>query len=471
MSSPAAPSSGARLVRLPEKLGYAAGDTACCLFWVIVSSYLNKFYTDVYGLAPAALGLMLLVTRAWDAAFDPIVGMIADRTTTRWGKFRPWILWSIVPFVVAEIALFYTPNLGPTGKLVYAYVTYSVMMAVYSVVNVPYGALLGVITPHSHERTTLASYRFVGAFAGNFIVQGSLLYLVQVLGRGDNRLGYTLAVTVLALVSGALFFYLFLSTKERVLPPREKNSVGTDLRDLAHNRPWVVLFVLVALTLVYLTSRQTVILYYFDYYVGSEGLGSAFLLAGTFCSILGAVLAPWLVRLIGDKRRAFIVFTLAGAMFHGLTYVAGPGDLVLIFGAHMLSSIPLAALFPLIGSMFADTADYGEWKHHRRATGLVFAGQTFSTKTGGALGAGLVNVILALVGYLPNVAQSPESIEGIRHMMSTIPALGGVLVVVLAIFYPLDDAMERRIATDLAARPGRGLPPADPVDTPASASV
>ncbi len=455
MSLSTAPTPGVSLLRWPEKVGYAVGDTACCLFWVIVSSYLNKFYTDVYGLAPAALGLMLLITRAWDAAFDPIVGMIADRTTTRWGKFRPWILWSIVPFVVAEIALFYTPNLGPTGKLVYAYVTYSVMMAVYSVINVPYGALLGVITPHSHERTALASYRFVGAFAGNFIVQGTLLYLVHLLGRGDNRLGYTLAVTVLAVASGALFFYLFLATKERVLPPRERSSIGTDLKDLVRNRPWVVLFVLGALTLIYLTSRQTVILYYFDYYVGREALSSAFLLAGTVCSIIGAVLAPFLVRLIGNKKTAFVVLTAAGACCHGLTYFAGPADLALIFAAHMLASIPMAALFPLMGSMYADTADYGEWKFGRRATGLIFAGSTFSQKTGGALGAGLVNVILALVGYLPNVAQSESSIQGIRHMMSTIPAVGGAVVIALAFLYPLDAALETRVARELADRKNR----------------
>jgi GPH family glycoside/pentoside/hexuronide:cation symporter len=457
MSSLPVPSAATSAVRWPEKVSYAVGDTACCLFWVIVSSYLNKFYTDVFGLAPAALGLMLLITRIWDAAFDPVMGMIADRTSTRWGKFRPWILWSIVPFIAAEIALFYTPDFGPTGKLVYAYVTYSLMMLIYSVVNVPYGALLGVITPHSEERTALASYRFVGAFAGNFIVQGTLLAMVHHFGRGDNRLGYLIAVTILAFASGLLFFGLFLGTKERIRPPQVRSSVATDLKDLVRNRPWVTLFVLGALSLIYLTSRQTVILYYFDYYVGNEALSSAFLLAGTVCSILGAVLAPFLVKWIGDKRRAFMLFTIAGALFHGLTYLARPGDVVMIFALHMLSSIPMAAIFPLMGSMYADTADYGEWKFGRRATGLVFAGSTFSQKTGGALGAGLVNVILALVGYVPNVAQTAESVQGIRHMMSTIPAAGALVVVALTFLYPLTGELERRVGRELASRPGRDL--------------
>lgn len=185
-----------------EKLGYAVGDTACCLFWVIVSSFLNIFYTDVFGLAPAALAGLLFITRLWDAFFDPIVGLVADRTSSRWGKFRPWILWGIIPFMVAEIALFYTPNFGATGKLVYAYITYSLVMLIYSGINVPYGALLGVITPNSGERTALASYRFVGAFAGNFIVQGTLLWMIAHFGRGNDRVGYTLAVTALAFGSG-----------------------------------------------------------------------------------------------------------------------------------------------------------------------------------------------------------------------------------------------------------------------------
>jgi GPH family glycoside/pentoside/hexuronide:cation symporter len=447
------PSVPASVVRWPEKLAYAGGDTACCLFWVIVSSFLNIFYTDVFGLAPSALAALLFITRLWDAAFDPVMGMIADRTTTRWGKFRPWILWGIVPFMAAEIALFYTPDLGPTGKLVYAYVTYSLVMGLYSVLNVPYGALLGVITPHSHERTALASYRFVGAFAGNFIVQGTLLWMVARFGGGNDRLGYTLAVTVLAFASGGLFFYLFAATRERVAPPTVRNSVRTDLDDLWRNTPWLILFVLGAITLIYVTFRQTTTVYYFSYYVGDKPLAATFLLTGTVFSIIGALLTPWLVRLFGGKKAAFIGLTLVAAVSNLLTWFAGPRDLVLIFASHIISSIPMAAVFPLMGSMYADTADYGQWKFGRRATGLIFAGSTFSQKTGGAIGAGLVNVVLSLIGYQANAAQTPGALAGLQHLMSTLPAAVGLGVAALALLYPLNNEAEARIARELAARP------------------
>jgi len=460
MSIPSSPHPDSQRLRWPEKLGYGVGDTACCLFWVIVSSYLNLFYTDVFGLAPAALAWLLLITRIWDAAFDPVMGMIADRTRSRWGKFRPWLLWGIIPFIAAEVALFYTPNLGADGKLVYAYVTYSLMMLIYSVVNVPYGALLGVITSDSTERTTLASYRFVGAFAGNFIVQGSLLYLVQRLGRGNDRVGYPLAVGVLAVFSGLLFLYLFASTRERVRPPLERSSVRRDLRDLLGNRPWMILFGVGALSLVYVTMRQVAAVYYISYYVGDRSLIAKFLLAGTVFSIVGAVIAPWFARRIGCKKRAFMILTLLGLLCNGATWFAGPQDLWIIFASHIVGSIPLAAIFPLMGSMFADTADYGQWKFGRRATGLVFAGSTFSQKTGGAIGAALVNVVLYYSGYVANAVQGASSLQGLRHVMSTLPALGGLFVLGLAWFYPLNEEAGRRIAADLdsAAAPRNGTP-------------
>ena len=441
-----------QLVFWREKLGYAVGDTASCLFWVIVSSFLNIYYTDVFGLAPSALAGLLLITRLWDAAFDPVMGMIADRTTTRWGKFRPWILWGIIPFVVAEIALFYTPSFGPSGKLVYAYITYSLVMLLYSVLNVPYGALLGVISPHSHERTALASYRFVGAFAGNFIVQGTLLWMISHFGRGDDKLGYTLAVTVLAIASGGLFFYLFASTTERVQPPAEKNTVRTDIKDLLHNAPWLTLFAMGATTLIYVTFRQVTTVYYFTYFVGDKAMVSSFLLIGTVFSILGAISTPYLVRLIGCKKKTFIFLTFTAVVCNAATYFAGPKDIILIFASHILGSIPMAAIFPLMGSMYADTADYGEWKFGRRATGLIFAGSTFSQKTGGALGAALVNVVLTYIGYQANAVQSATSLSGLRHLMSTLPAAFGLFVIGLSLFYQLSTEKENQIALELTER-------------------
>ncbi|MDX2185982.1 MAG: MFS transporter [Opitutaceae bacterium] len=439
-------------LRWPEKVGYGVGDTASCLFWVLVSSYLSIFYTDVFGLAPAALTVLFLVTRIWDAAFDLVMGMIADRTQTRWGKYRPWILWGIIPFMAAEIALFYTPNLSDSGKLVYAYLTYSATMFLYSVLNVPYGALLGVISARSEERTVLASYRFVGAFAGNFIIQSSLLYLVHKLGSGNDRQGYLLAVTLFACVSGALFFCLFASTKERVQAPPEKTSIKGDLKDLIQNKPWLILFSVGVLTLIYVTLRQASSVYYLKYYVNREDLVPAFMAGGTIFSILGALASPYLVRFFGCKKRTFIILTVFGAALTLYNYIATPTDLVTVFICHYVVSIPLAAIFPIMGSMFADTADYGEWKFGRRATGLIFAGQTFSQKTGGAIGAAVVTEILALAGYVANTQQSEASLSGLRHLMTTLPGVIGLLVVGLALLYTLDAKRASEVAEELASR-------------------
>ena len=293
----------AGLLSWREKAGYAVGDTASCLYWQTFSMFLMIFYTDTFGLAPAAVGTMFLVSRFWDAAIDPVMGVIADRTTTRWGKFRPWILWGTLPFMISGVVLFLTPDLSPGGKLAYAYVTYTLVMMAYTVVNVPYGALLGVISPRSEDRTALASYRFVGAFLGDIIVQGALLYLVAKLGGGNDRVGYPLAMGVFALLAGGLFLFTFTSTRERVTPPAVATSIRRDLADLIRNGPWVMLLRhgprdphlrlgaqrRRALLLQVLRRRP--------------GAAAPFMVTGTIFSILGASLTPQLTRWCGGKKR------------------------------------------------------------------------------------------------------------------------------------------------------------------------
>jgi GPH family glycoside/pentoside/hexuronide:cation symporter len=440
--------------RLPwsEKIGYAAGDTASCLYWQTFSMFLMIFYTDTFGLTPAAVGTMFLISRFWDAAIDPVMGVIADRTETRFGKFRPWILWGIVPFMISGVALFLTPDFSPTGKLIYAYVTYTLVMMIYTVVNVPYGALLGVISPYSEDRTTLASFRFIGAFVGNIIVQGTLLYLVATLGRGNDRVGYPLAMAVFALLAGGLFFFTFAATKERVRPLVAPTSIRRDVQDLLRNRPWLMLCLMGLATLVYISVRNGATLYYFKYYVGDQDAAAPFLVAGTVFSIIGAFLTPQLTRLCGGKKPAFIILTLVCTASMSAFYFLRPTDRVLLYACNIVQSVPNAALFPLIWSMYADTADYGEWKNGRRATGLVFSAATFAQKMGWAVGGALAGFLLNLVGFVANVAQSASSLGGIRHMMSTIPAAISLGVVGLALLYSLDNRLERQIGFDLAAR-------------------
>jgi GPH family glycoside/pentoside/hexuronide:cation symporter len=441
-----------KLIFWKEKLGYAVGDTASCLYWQTFSMFLMIFYTDTFGISPAVVGTMFLISRFWDAAIDPVMGVIADRTETKYGKFRPWILWGIIPFTVSGIILFITPDLSETGKIIYAYVTYTVVMMVYTMVNVPYGALLGVISPNSEERTTLASYRFIGAFAGNIIVQGTLLYLVMFFGKGNDKVGYPLAMTVFAVAAGLLFFYTFISTKERVKPPKVQSTVKRDIKDLLRNRPWLILCSMGLMTLIYVSIKNGAMLYYFKYYVGNQEAAAPFMVTGTVFSIVGALSTPYIVRWIGSKKATFIVLTVVNAVCMAVFYLAGPKDFGLMYGSQILGSIPGAAMFPLIWSMYADTADYGEWKFGRRATGLVFSAATFSQKMGWAIGGAVAGFVLTIIGFVANVAQDEATLSGIRHMMSTIPAVLCLLVVAVASFYNLNSKLEKQIGDELLAR-------------------
>jgi GPH family glycoside/pentoside/hexuronide:cation symporter len=439
-------------IRWKEKLGYAAGDTASCFYWQTFSMFLMIFYTDTFGLEPGAVATMFLVSRFWDALIDPIMGVIADRTKSRHGKFRPWLLWGIIPFSVSGILLFVTPNIGHSGKLLYAYITYTLVMMAYTMINVPYGALLGVISHKSEERTALASYRFVGAFLGNIVVQGTLLYLVRFFGGGNDRLGYPLAFAVYAVAAGLLFLFTFFATRERVAPPPTTNSVRTDLADLLKNGPWVTLCIIGLGTLIYISIRNAATLYYFKYYVGDQAASAAFLVTGTIFSILGALCTPYVTRFCGSKKAALIFLTLLCAVAMGAFYFVPANNLVLLYVANIALSVPNAALFPLIWSMYADTADYGEWKYKRRATGLVFSAATFAQKMGWAVGGSLAGYILGAIGFVANVEQTPHTLDAIRHMMSTIPAAVALLVVGIALIYKLNAAFEQRLARELTKK-------------------
>lgn len=440
-----------------EKIGYAVGDTASCLYWQTFSVFLMIFYTDTFGLAPAVAGTMLMVSRIADGFIDPMMGLIADRTKSRWGKFRPWLLWGIIPFGVSGVLVFITPDLGPTGKLIYACLTYNLVMIVYSLVNVPYGSLLGVISPSSHDRTTLASFRFVGAFGGNIIVSGSLLYLVEFFGKGNTQVGYPMAVGVYAVLAGLLFFTTFITTKERVSPPKVQSSVKEDFSDLSRNRPWIVLCCMGLATLIYVSVRNNSIVYYFKYYMGSETAAASFMVIGQAFSVLGALLTPSITRLFrGDKRRTFIALSLFCGVMMGLTYFVEPSEVFtikgyvfsksfLLFATQLAMSVCNAAMMPLIWSMYADTADYGQWKFGRRATGLVFSAATFSQKVGWAVGGGVFGFLLGGVGFVANQAQSETALTGIRHMMSTIPAGLTLVAVVISFAYNLTPKLEEEI--------------------------
>jgi GPH family glycoside/pentoside/hexuronide:cation symporter len=716
-----------------EKIGYGLGDTASNLYFQMFINFLLFFYTDVFGIPAAVAGTLFMVSRFWDAVNDPMMGAIADRTNTKWGKFRPYLIWIMLPLAVIGVLMFTTPNLDVQGKIIYAYITYILMMMTYTAINIPYSALMGVLSPDSMQRTSASTYRFVLAFVGAFIVQGATLVLVNSAGNvdtgfalsgnmlmiqevdtrtskiiieasdgersascdflinihrkgelppaiqipmddlnleqgfgtktldlsqifsgqngkslsfdvnnssdevigteltgsklvlkekgagrseltltardesyaqknftmtvsvnaagnhppvaldslpdmrtdlkseaetidlgrffadqdsdaltyqavsknksavsaeisgsmltlifhksgistveltaGDSRggqvesafnvivrssandapalfnppadlslnegfgkhvidisgsfrdpdgdavtysvkkvdlaKGFQFTMIVFGILSCILFYITFRTTRERVQPPGDqKTSLKNDLKDLVGNRPWMILLVMGIFTLGYVIIRMGAIMYFFKYYIGNEMLASLFMVLGTVAVIAGVACTEFLSRRLGKKKLYLIVMGMT-TILTALFYHIPKEQIVLVFTVHILISFVMAPQAPLLWAMYADTADYSEWKNKRRATGLVFSAATFAQKFGMALGGGLAGWLLSVFRFQPNVEQTAEALLGIRLMMSYIPAIGTLIAVAAAFFYELDDKTMKKIEKDLADR-------------------
>ncbi len=452
------------IVRLPEKIAYGAGDMASCLFFKVFSSYLMFFYTDVIGLAAGAIGTMMGITRIFDAINDPAMGMVCDRTQTKDGKFRPWIKWSIIPFALSGILIFTVPDVGLTGKLVYAYITYTLAMVFYTMINIPYGALMGVMTPHVNERTDLASYRFIGAFTANLIVQGSIMYLVFFFGGSENGLtqhGYVMTMILFAIASAGLWIWVFKGTRERIEPPKgQESNFKKDFSVLLQNKPWLAIVVIGVSSIIWIAVRDAAILYYLKYYVLTdlEDTGSFafhatwFPTIGTLATIGGLLLTKRWTKIFGGKKNAYLGVTILTSFIAGSFYFAGPGDVAFVYVVHIVTSFVMGPLMPLFWSMIADTADYAEWKTGHRVTGLVFSAGTFSQKLGWAIGPAIAGHLLVYYGYVDNVIQSPETVQGLRMMISVIPSVMGLGAAFLVLLYGINHKMELQIEQELADR-------------------
>lgn len=453
------------MVALKEKIGYGFGDMASSMFWKLFGSYLMLFYTDVFGLPAAAVGTMFLVTRVWDSAFDPVIGVVADRTRSRWGKFRPYLLVLALPFALIGVLTFVTPDWSLGARIVYAYVTYSLMMMVYSAINVPYASLLGVMSPDPHDRTSLSSYRMTFAYIGSFIAL--LLFMPMVntfsVGHGEQY-GWTMAVTVIAVLCALLFLGCFALTRERVRPLRQEQApLREDLRDLMHNRPWWILLGSGIAALVFNSIRDGATVYYFKYFVVEEAhgavtlLGVPFVLSGLYlavgqaANIVGVVLAAPVSSRIG-KRRTYMAAMVLATVLSVVFYWFDRDQLVLIFVFQVLISICAGSVFPLLWSMYADCADYSELRTGRRATGLIFSSSSMSQKFGWAIGSAVTGWLLAGFGFQANAEQSAEALQGIRMFLSLLPAVGTVLSVVFISLYPLTERRMREITAELERR-------------------
>jgi len=446
-------------LKFTEKLGYGLGDTASNFFFQVFNIFLLYYYTDIFGLSAAAVGTMFLVTKVVDAASDPIMGLIADRTNSRWGKFRPYLLWAAIPYGLCGYAMFANPDFSDTGKLIYAYATYTLMMLAYTAINVPYSALMGVISPSSTERTKVASYRFICAFAAAWVIGTFVTPLKNTLGGGDEALGFQLTMIIFAVLSVALFWITFATTKERVQPIQEKSDVRLDFRAMLSNGPWVALFAAAIFTLMNVAVRNGTLLYYFKYYVGDDGTRiflifdktAVFMSLGLLTMIVGIALTKTLSDRF-EKRSLLITLTILNAITMAAFYVTPPDQYWLMVAVNCLGTFVIGPTPALVWAMYADTADYGEWKSGRRTTALVFSSLQFAQKLGLAVGAGLAGVILGWFGFVANEMQSAESMAGIRFLFSILPALLALAGAAAIFFYKIDSKAVKTIERDLQVR-------------------
>ncbi len=461
-------------IGLREKIGYGFGDAASSMFWKIFGMYSLFFYTDVFGITAAAAGTMFLVARLWDSFFDVFVGIMSDRTKTRWGKYRPYLLWFAIPFAVMGVITFYTPDFGQTGKLIYAYVTYSLMMIVYSLINVPYASLLGSITSNPIERNALSSYRMSFAFIGSFVTFMLLQPLVDfyagrfggetIVKTAENSIstapiGWVLGVGTIGIVCVVLFLLCFSWTKERVtqIETEENVSVKQDLKNLFHNTPWWILIGTGLAALLFNAIRDSVAIYYFRDYVQvnykMEGTGwdmtTIYFLVGQAANLIGVMAAPTISAKYGKKRTYMISILMAGILSTGFYFVSNNVTLILILQFFYIVFFA-GYVLPLLWSMFADIVDHQELTTGRRATGLIFSSSSMSQKLGWALGAALSGWILAIFNYNPQVAQqTAETIFGERLMISLFPAFCCLLAFIGMLFYPLSDEKVTQIIEQL----------------------
>jgi len=475
-----------------EKLGYSLGDLAANLIFQTLITYLAFFYTDVYRLPPATAATIIFVIGLLGAfVFTPLIGIAADRTATRWGKFRPWILWTAVPFGVLSLLAFSTPQLGAQGKIIYALGTYGLLMLVYAANNLPYSALSGVLTGSMAQRNSLSAYRFVAVMIAQFIIQVLLLPLVLILGDGDRVLGFERVMTVFAVVGTVFFLITFATTRERIVPAKEQTGgVLQDLSDLLRNRPWQVMLALTILVFINLALKGGTYIYYFQYYMSEPALAgfldntgfnrfigglnatlnsmglsgfawpedpatSAFSLfnaCGIICMILGIGVSRRLADRFG-KRDVFGGALLVSTVFLLVFYSFPPTAVAVAFVSFMLHGFFYGITIPLLWAMIADVADYSEWKNNRRATAIIFSAMLCGLKIGLSIGGALVAGILAYYGYQAGGEQQPEGVvNGIRLTVSVYCSIPFLVAVAMLFLYKIDKRMETRIEQDLQQR-------------------
>jgi sugar (glycoside-pentoside-hexuronide) transporter len=436
-----------------EKFGYGLGDLAANFVFQAIMALQTDFYTKTYGLEPSQTKWMFLIVGLSSAAFNPVMGIIADRTMTRWGRFRPWLLWTAFPFGIIGILTFTTPHFSMTGKLIYAWVTYLFLRLIYAANNVPYASLTGVMTDDPNERNSITSIRQFFANAAGFIVGALAVPMVKYLGGGDSALGYQLTMGSFLALSIVLFLVAFSVSKERIVPnAAQKTSVARDLGDLVHNRPWVLLFLVTVFYFTALLIRGNLMLPYFENLAGNRLIFSWFNGFGLIAVLTGVTCSTALVKMIGKRTLFFWSMAITGLCCIAL-YFFPPTATLPIIALEVVRQFAFGCSGPVLWSMMADVADYGEWKTGRRATGTVTSAVVFALWVGVALGGSIANWLLELYGFDSKaLIQSANALEGIRLIASVYAGAFFLAAAFCLLFYPISRQVNQKIADELVER-------------------
>ena len=484
-------------ISMREKVGYSLGDASANLIFQMMMMFQMFFYTDVFGVKATIAGSILLFARLFDAFVDPVAGLLSDRTSTRWGKYRPWIIWTAIPFALFFILAFTTPDLGERAKIIYAGVTYTLLMTIYSFNNTPYSSLGGVMTGDIKERTSITTIRFVAATVATFVVQGLTLPLVAKFGNGQTNdpKGWFSTIVLFAAVGVVMLVITFFSSKERIEPPKnQKSSIKQDFKDIFSSGPWKAMFILTLLLFTTLAMFGGSMSYYFNYYVDKQALfdfignfglvsssgeirgvwystlnafgliampdlSNVFAVGFSFFNMTGQIVTLLLVVLLSQrlankfgKRHTFIVCLTLTPLFTTMFYFVEPTSIKPMFIINILKNASYAPTIPLLWAMMADVADHSEWVNYRRATGFVFAGVVFALKAGLGIGGAICGAIIDAFGFVPNAMQNESAIEGIKLSTGLIPGVVFFLGVIALFFYSITKGFNEKMQSELAER-------------------
>ena len=484
-------------VTLTEKIGYGLGDCSANLVFQMMMIYQTKFYTDIFGLEGAIAGTVMLVARIVDAFVDPTVGILSDRTNSRWGKYRPWVLWTALPFMVFYVLAFYNPGIEDKGLVaLYATISYTLLMTMYSFNNTPYSSLGGVMSADIKERTSITSIRFIFSTIAQFVVQGLTLPLVSKFSDGgDKAHGWLCTISLFAIIGFIFLVTVFFSAKERITPPAgQKNNTRQDIKDVLSSLPWRAMFVLTLFVFITLAMWGSAMNYYFENYVDAGALYAfldklglvateaqdsigysilnafglivsspdkayevgfgVFNMLGALVQFFGVILLSEYLAIKYGKKQTFIVCLTLTAIFTAMFYFPAKDNIGFMFVLNFLKSLAYAPTVPLLWAMIADVADHSEYVHYRRATGFVFAGVVFALKAGLGVGGAILGFLLSGFGYISGagVAQSDSAIHGIILSSSLIPAATFFVGVIALFFYPITKKYNEKMQAELAER-------------------